>query len=167
MHSATTPSVALDDTIAAIATATGAAGLAVVRVSGPAAIAVADVVFRAGRPLSREASHSLHHGWAIERSGDRIDEVVAALFRAPRSYTREDVVELSCHGGALPAQRILAALVEAGARPARPGEFTLRAFLSGRLDLAQAEAVADLIHAETEAARALAVSQLAGALSRL
>jgi tRNA modification GTPase len=172
---------ALDDTIAAIATATGAAGLAVVRVSGRDALAVGGSVFHGGRPLTEVASHTLHHGWAMwpERPGDGhsaaapkreqralVDEVVAAVFRAPRSYTREDVVEFSCHGGRLSAQRLLAALLAAGARLARPGEFTLRAFLGGRLDLAQAEAVADLIHAETESARELALSQLAGGLSR-
>jgi tRNA modification GTPase len=99
-------------------------------------------------------------------SGGRLDEVLAAVFRAPRSYTREDVVELSCHGGDIPARRVLAALLAAGARMARPGEFTLRAFLHGRLDLAQAEAVADLIAAGTERAHDLALAQLAGALSR-
>src|SRR5689334_7588723 len=151
----------LDDTITAIATAPGAAGIAVVRVSGADAIAIADRVFRGGAPLEAAASHSLHHGWAVrvepgvEPADARIDEVVAAVFRAPRSYTRENVVELSCHGGPLPAQRVLAALLRAGARLARPGEFTLRAFLNGRLDLAQAEAVADLIHAETRAAHDL------------
>ena len=158
----------LDDTIAAIATAPGAAGLAVVRVSGPRALAVADALIGPGEPLDRAADHTLHHGWA-RWPGEpqrRIDEVVAGVFRAPRSYTREDVVELSCHGGPLSARRLLDALLAAGARAARPGEFTLRAFLNGRLDLAQAEAVADLIHAETEAARDLALAQLAGALSR-
>jgi tRNA modification GTPase len=95
----------------------------------------------------------------------RLDEVVAALFRAPRSYTREDVVELSCHGGDQSARRVLAALLAAGARSAAPGEFTLRAFLAGRIDLAQAEAVADLIHAATERAHDLALAQLAGGLS--
>lgn len=198
----TASSLILDDTIAAIATAPGEAGLAVLRVSGPRAIAIADLVF-AGRGALRDArSHTLHHGWAVwpsagpgsgecpapacdarpsalgalgehaggaepgPEAGERLDEVVAALFRAPRSYTREDVVELSCHGGARPARRLLDALLEAGARLARPGEFTLRAFLNGRLDLAEAEAVADLIHASTDAAHRLALSQLAGALSR-
>jgi len=181
-----------DDTIAAIATASGAAGLAVVRVSGPEALACAQAVFEGSVRLGEAASHTLHHGWAVRPLSDRtasaadgatpaamgdparplpgtrhrLDEVVAAVFLAPRSYTREDVVELSCHGGALPAQRVLAALLAAGARLARPGEFTLRAFLNGRLDLVQAEAVADLIHAETERARMLALSQLAGDLSR-
>jgi tRNA modification GTPase len=175
----------LGDTIAAIATAPGEAGLAVLRVSGPDAIAIADRVFAGGRSLHAAPSHTLHHGWAVwpvpgtgaarftsrgdgeedARPGERLDEVVAGLFRAPRSYTREDVVELSCHGGAGSARRLLAALLVAGARLARPGEFTLRAFLNGRLDLAEAEAVADLIHASTDAAHRLALSQLAGTLS--
>ena len=183
----------LDDTIAAIATAIGAAGLAVVRVSGSSALAIADAVFEGAR-LSQAPGHTLHPGWAAWPQGTagsgtdghpavghpasvvpagpqrtarvRLDEVVAAVFRAPRSYTRQDVVELSCHGGALSAGRVLAALLAAGARPARPGEFTLRAFLNGRLDLAQAEAVADLVHAETEGAHALALAQLRGELSR-
>ncbi len=154
------------DTIAAIATAPGAAGLAVVRLSGDAAPAIADRAFRGQAPLAGQPSHTLHHGWAVDAAGSRLDEVVAALFRAPRSYTREHVVEFSCHGGRLPAERVLAALLAAGARLANPGEFTLRAFLNGRIDLAQAEAVADLIHAETEGARELALGQLAGGLSR-
>jgi len=155
----------LDDTIAAIATAPGSAGLAVVRVSGRDAFAISDRVFHGAIPLADADSHTLHHGWA-RRGDESLDEVVAAVFRAPRSYTREHVVELSCHGGSLPARTVLAALLAAGARLAGPGEFTLRAFVNGRLDLARAEAVADLIAAETEEARALAVSQLAGALSR-
>jgi tRNA modification GTPase len=181
-----------DDTIAAVATAPGAAGLAVVRISGVLAVAIADAVFRGAQPLAEAAGNTLHHGWAV-RAGvgygspvrpapvtsnrpasplrpppteDRLDEVVVALFRAPHSYTREDVVEISCHGGRMPGERVLAALLAGGARLARPGEFTLRAFLNGRIDLTQAEAVADLIHAETEAAHELALSQLAGELSR-
>ena len=161
----------LDDTIAAIATAAGAAGLAVVRMSGPRALAVADAVFEGASPLARAAGDTLQHGWALTPAAAggaraRLDEVVAAVFRAPRSYTRQDVVELSCHGGAVSAGRVLAALLAAGARQARPGEFTLRAFLNGRLDLVQAEAVADLIRAETEAAHDLALAQLRGGLSR-
>jgi tRNA modification GTPase len=173
----------LDDTIAAIATAPGAAGLAVLRVSGPRALAIVDAVFRGATPLAEVPGHTLHHGWAHDPTPAdaapsasargataatcrRLDEVVAAVFRAPRSYTGEDVVELSCHGGELSARHILAALLAAGARLARPGEFTLRAFLNGRIDLAQAEAVADLIHAETAGAHELALAQLAGELSR-
>jgi tRNA modification GTPase len=158
----------LGDTIAAIATAPGSGGLAVLRVSGPRAIPIAGALLSGEEPLERAPDHSLRHAWAHwpGRPDQRIDEVVAAVFRAPRSYTREDVVELSCHGGALTAQRLLDALGAAGARLALPGEFTLRAFLNGRLDLAQAEAVADLIQAENEAARELALAQLAGSLSK-
>jgi tRNA modification GTPase len=157
--------LALDDTIAAIATAPGAAGLAVVRISGGDALAIASRVFQGRAPLGRAATHTLHHGWVMA-DGARVDEIVAAVFRAPHSYTREDVVELSCHGGAQSSRRVLAALLDAGARLAGPGEFTLRAFLAGRIDLAQAEAVADVIGAATGAAHDLALAQLAGSLSR-
>ena len=165
----------LDDTIVAIATAPGAAGLAVVRLSGTDALSIADGVFRGRSKLGDAGANTLHHGWALRPNGgtaperDRppIDEVVAAVFRAPYSYTREDVVELSCHGGRIASERVLSALIDTGARLAKPGEFTLRAFLNGRLDLVQAEAVADVIHAETGAAHDLALSQLAGELSRM
>jgi tRNA modification GTPase len=163
----------LDDTITALATAPGVAGLAVLRVSGGDALAVSDRVFRGSAPLAHAPGHTLHHGWAVAaaaRDGAgcerRLDEVVAAVFRAPRSFTGEDTVEWSCHGGSVPARRVLDALLAAGARLAGPGEFSLRAFLHGRMDLAQAEAVADLVHAETESASDLALAQLSGALSR-
>jgi tRNA modification GTPase len=155
----------LDDTITALVTAPGTAGLAVLRVSGESALEVSDRVFRGATPLARAAGHTLHHGWAVDGSR-RLDEIVAAVFRAPRSFTGEDTVEWSCHGGAVPARRVLDALIAAGARLAAPGEFSLRAFLHGRMDLAQAEAVADLVHAETESAGDLALAQLSGALSR-
>ena len=169
--------LSIDDTIAAIATATGPAGLAVLRLSGREAMAIADRVFLGRVALSSAPSHTLHHGWAAwpsatpqdpakETKRRRLDEVVAALFRAPRSYTRENVVELSCHGGDRSARRILSAVTAAGARLAEPGEFTLRAFLHGRIDLTQAEAVADLIHAATERAHDLALTQLGGDLRR-
>lgn len=158
----------LDDTIAAIATPLGEGGMAVIRLSGPAAVAVAERCFRAsGRApalLSAVPSHTLHHGWIL-RDGQRVDEVLAAVLRAPRTYTREDVVEISCHGGLLPARLVLETILAAGARLAQPGEFTQRAFLHGRLDLAQAEAVADLIHSRTELALRAAQEQLAGKLS--
>ena len=163
----------LDDTITALATAPGTGGLAVLRVSGTRAFEVSDRVFRGGTSLATAAGHSLHHGWAVDaarRDADggeaRLDEVVAAVFRAPRSFTGEHTVEWSCHGGTLPAKRVLDALLGAGARLAGPGEFSLRAFLHGRIDLAQAEAVADLVQAETESAGDLALAQLSGALSR-
>ncbi|MFN8586683.1 MAG: tRNA uridine-5-carboxymethylaminomethyl(34) synthesis GTPase MnmE [Candidatus Eisenbacteria bacterium] len=155
----------LDDTIAAIATAPGEAGLAVVRVSGPGALGVADRVFRGSASLASAAASTLHHGW-LEGAGERVDEVVAAVFRAPKSYTREDVVEFSCHGGTMPARAVLALLLEAGARLARPGEFTLRAFLHGRLDLVQAEAVAELIGARNARMQRAALARLGGELSR-
>jgi tRNA modification GTPase len=135
--------------------------------SGSDSIAIADRVFSGRGALAAAPSHTLHHGWAVAPdTTERVDEVVVSLFRAPRSYTREDVIEMSCHGGERPARRVLDALLAAGARLARPGEFTLRAYLNGRLDLAEAEAVADLIHSSTEAAHRLAITQLAGALSR-
>jgi len=158
----------LDDTIAALATAPGIAGLAVVRVSGEGALTLSDRVFRGGVKLADALGNTLHHGWAVDEARDdaRLDEVVVAVFRAPRSFTGEDTVEWSCHGGAVPARRVQAALLAAGARLAGPGEFSLRAFLHGRMDLAQAEAVADLVHAETESASDLALAQLSGELGR-
>lgn len=155
----------LDDTIAAIATPLGEGGLAVVRLSGPRAIAVAGQCFRGTvTPLEAE-SHTLHYG-AILRDGKQVDEVMLAVMRSPRTYTKEDVVEISCHGGLLPAKLVLDTLLENGARLAEPGEFTRRAFLNGRIDLAQAEAVIDLIHARTELALDAANEQLAGKLSQ-
>ena len=160
----TGPSTGDGDTIAALATADAPAAVAVVRVSGPRALAVAASVFR---PASREpwpaASHTVAYGHAIDPASDAdtpIDEVIALTFRAPRSYTREDVVELHTHGGGVCAARVLAALNSAGARAARPGEFTLRAFLSGRLRLDQAEAVADLVTARTRSAADAALAGL-------
>ena len=154
------------DTIAAIATAPGASALAVVRLSGPAAVAIADRVFRGRRALASGPARTLRHGWARDAAGEPIDEVLAVVLPAPASYSGEDMVEITCHGGPHSAPRLLAALLAAGARAARPGEFTERAFLSGRIDLAQAEAVADVIHAETELAHRLAARQVEGALSR-
>ncbi len=159
----------LNDTIAAIATPLGEGGLAVIRLSGPEALSVADRCFipsgRAAPKPSAAPSHTLHLG-RIAREGSTVDEVLLAVMRAPRTYTREDIVEISCHGGLLPARRVLETVLAAGARLAHPGEFTQRAFLNGRLDLAQAEAVADIIHARTDVALAAAEEQLAGGLSR-
>jgi tRNA modification GTPase len=158
-----------DDTIAAIATPLGEGGLAVVRVSGARALAVADRCFLpAGKSSvkpSAAPTHTIQFG-KIVRDETVIDEVLLAVLRAPRTFTREDTVEISCHGGLLPAKLVLDTLLAHGARPAEPGEFTKRAFLNGRLDLAQAEAVADLIHSRTELALAAANEQLAGKLSR-
>ncbi|MCS7091369.1 MAG: tRNA uridine-5-carboxymethylaminomethyl(34) synthesis GTPase MnmE [Verrucomicrobiota bacterium] len=158
-----------DDTIAAIATPPGEGGLAVIRISGPEALAIADRIFhpagKRGCKPSEAPTHTLHYGH-IHRQGQRIDEVLLAVMRRPRTYTREDVVEISCHGGPLVTRLVLQAVLEAGARHAQPGEFTRRAFLNGRLDLTQAEAVADFIAARTERALAAARAQLGGGLSR-
>lgn len=157
-----------DDTIAAIATPLGEGGLAVVRISGKNALVVADKSFQpAGNNSltpSVAGSHTIQYGKIIN-GGRVIDEVLLAL-RAPRTFTREDTVEISCHGGLLPVKLVLDALLKNGARLAEPGEFTRRAFLNGRIDLAQAEAVADLIHSRTELALSAANEQLAGKLSR-
>lgn len=159
----------LDDTIAALATPPGASGLAVVRLSGPQALSIVDKCFvPAGKKSVRASaapSHTLQYGH-IFQNGVRLDEVLLAVMRAPRSFTRQDVVEITCHGGLLAARMILETLLQSGARMAEPGEFTRRAFLLGRIDLAQAEAVADLIHARTELALRAANEQLAGKLSQ-
>lgn len=157
----------MDDTIAAIATAPGAGGIAVVRVSGPQAETVALQLFRRkdGRQPVLE-THRLYHGHILSLDGGSIiDEVMVALMRAPHSYTGEDVLEISGHGGYLLPQRILAEVLKAGARHAEPGEFTKRAFLNNRMDLAQAEAVADMIAARTEEGLELAQAQYHGRLS--
>jgi tRNA modification GTPase len=158
----------LDDTIAAIATPLGEGGLAVIRLSGRRALAIADGCFAPAGSTSAKASaaatHTLHYGHIVHR-GKRVDEVLVAVMRAPRTFTREDVVEITCHGGILPAKLVLEAVLDSGARLAEPGEFTRRAFLNGRLDLAQAEAVADLIGSRTELALQAANEQLAGKLS--
>jgi len=159
----------LDDTIAAIATPLGEGGLAVIRISGPQALAIADKCFvPAGKHSlkpSAATSHTIQYGYVV-RDGRTIDEVLVAVMRAPRTFTREDIVEITCHGGILPAKMVLDAVLASGARLAEPGEFTRRAFLNGRIDLAQAEAVADVIHSRTELALRAANEQLAGKLSQ-
>ena len=158
-----------DDTIAAIATPIGAGGLGVIRVSGPHAVAIVRAMFRDrhGRAVERLPSHRVRFGNIIHpRTGATLDEVLVTYMRAPHSYTREDVVEISGHGGIGVMARILEALVASGARLAEPGEFTKRAFLNGRLDLSQAEAVIDLIQAQTEESQRQALAQLQGGLSQ-
>ena len=159
----------LHDTIAAIATPLGEGGLAVVRVSGPRALAVGDACFvpRGKHSFKPGAAptHTIQYGHIV-RQHNIVDEVLVAVLRAPRTFTAEDTIEITCHGGLLPARLVLNAVLEGGARLAEPGEFTRRAFLNGRLDLAQAEAVADLIHSRTELALSAANEQLAGKLSQ-
>ena len=152
------------DTIAAIATARGRAALAIIRLSGPEAITIADHCFPA-RSLAEAASHTAHVGFFTTPEGRLIDQVVVTLFLSPRSATGEDVVEISCHGGDVAPQLVLQTLLDAGARLARPGEFTERAFLNGKLDLTQAEAVADLIHAQSSLAHRVSLHHLEGRYS--
>lgn len=156
-----------DDTIAAIATAPGESGLCLVRMSGPVSLTVADRVFRGRIRPSRCRSHTIHYGHLVDpASGEIIDEVLLTVMRAPRSFTREDVAEISGHGGVRPGYRILDVLIRNGARMAHPGEFTRRAFLNGRLDLLQAEAVAEIIRSRTDAGIRAALRQLDGRFSQ-
>lgn len=149
------------DTIAAIATAPGLAALSIVRVSGPQACQVASACF-SGQDLGTVESHTAHVGMWVSADRSRIDRVIATVFRSPRTATGEDLVEVTCHGGDYVAALILQSLVDHGARLAQPGEFTQRAFLSGKLDLAQAEAVADLIHASSEQSHRISLAAYEG-----
>ena len=152
------------DTIAAVATPPGPGGIGVIRVSGPAAERLANQCFRRRRAGSWE-THRLYHGRVVDADGAALDDGLAVLMRAPHSYTGEDVLELHCHGSPILLQRVLHALLQSGARPARAGEFTKRAFLNGKLDLAQAEAVAELVRARTADSASAAADQLFGRLS--
>lgn len=152
-----------NDTIVALATPPGTGAIGVIRLSGPAAISMADAVF--SKSLADKASHTLHFG-TVSDAGAVIDEVVIGIFRAPHSYTREDVAEISAHGSAYIISRLINLFIRQGARMAQPGEFTLRAFLNGQLDLSQAEAVADLIASHSQASHRLALQQMRGGFSR-
>jgi len=154
------------DTIAAIATPPGVGGIGIVRVSGPLALTIAQRVFRRGSDDNGWESHRFYHGRVVDVAGKPLDDALVVLMRAPRSYTGEDVVELHCHGSPVALQDVLRAALAHGARLAEAGEFTRRAFLNGRLDLTQAEAVIELIRARGEAAATIAAEQLLGRLSR-
>lgn len=153
-----------DDTIVALATAPGVGAIAVIRLSGPQAITICNQLFPS-KDLLQQASHTLHVG-SIVSDGKIIDEVVVSLFKGPRSYTGENVIELSCHGSPYIQQQLIDACIQAGARLAKPGEFTMRAFLNGKLDLAQAESVADLIASHSAASHQTAMQQMRGGFSR-
>lgn len=154
------------DTIAAIATPFGTSGLSIIRISGDEAIVKASKIFK-GKNLLKAKSHTVTYGHIIDKNNRVIDEVLVTVFKAPKTFTREDVVEISCHGGILVTQKVLERVLEEGIRLAEPGEFTKRAFINGRIDLAQSEAIMDLIHAKNESAMKLAVSGLKGDLSKL
>ena len=160
------PDLVVTDTITAISTPAGEGAIALVRMSGPNAVAIADTIFRGKEQPSRFASHVQHLGEIITPSENLIDEVLLSIHRAPASYTGEDLVEISCHGGTLVTAKVLEACLRAGARGARPGEFTERAFLNGKMDLTQAEAVIDLIRARTDLALRSATEQLEGRLGK-
>lgn len=157
------------DTIAAISTPPGEGAISIVRLSGEEAIAIADRIFQAGnKTLAQVPSHTIHYGHIVDPEESRLmDEVMLSVMKKPRTFTREDVVEINCHGGIVVVNQLLQLVLRQGARLAEPGEFTKRAFLNGRVDLSQAEAVMDLIRAKTDKAMNLAVNQLDGNLSHL
>ncbi len=154
------------DTIVAISTPFGVGGIGIVRISGPGAEKAAEHIFQPKTPPERFPSHRFFYGRVCDpRDNSVVDEALMVVMRAPSTYTREDVVEIHCHGGILPLRRVLELIVEEGVRPAEPGEFTRRAFLNGRIDLVQAEAVADIVEAKSGAALRFAQRQLEGGLS--
>lgn len=154
------------ETIAAISTAIGEGGIAIIRVSGDKAIELVDKIYKGKKRLADAKSHTINYGYIIDQSGAVIDEVLVSIMREPNTFTREDVVEINCHGGMVAAKRILDLVLENGAELAEPGEFTKRAFLNGRIDLTQAEAVIQIIRARTDTALRLGMSQLEGHLSQ-
>lgn len=158
------------DTIAAISTPMGEGAIAIVRISGDEAVQIADRLFRSpsSKKLADAASHTIHYGHLVDPStGETVEEIMVSLMKAPKTFTREDVVELNCHGGLVSVNRVLRLVLQFGARLAEPGEFTKRAFLNGRIDLSQSEAVMDLIRAKTDKAMNVALNQMDGKLSRL
>ncbi|AIQ50086.1 tRNA modification GTPase [Paenibacillus sp. FSL R7-0273] len=156
----------LSDTIAAVSTALGEGGIAIVRVSGPEAISEVAPLFRGAKPLIEVASHTVHYGHIINPAdGERMEEVLVTVMKGPRSFTTEDVVEISAHGGVISVRRVMDLLLQQDIRLAEPGEFTKRAFLGGRIDLSQAEAVIDLIRSKSDRAFSVALKQVSGSLS--
>lgn len=158
------------DTIVAISTPMGEGAIAIVRLSGSEAISIASKIFRSpgNKILSEQLTHTIHYGHLIEpKTGDIVEEVMLSLMKGPKTFTREDVIEINCHGGIVTVNHVLQLVLRHGARLAEPGEFTKRAFLNGRIDLSQAEAVMDLIRAKTDKAMNVALGQMDGKLSRL
>jgi len=155
------------DTIAAISTPPGEGGISIIRLSGEEVFSVAAKLFK-GANLTKAASHTIHYGHIIDpEDGEEVDEVMATVMRAPKTYTKEDIIEINCHGGIVATNRILQLCLSYGARLAEPGEYTKRAFLNGRIDLTQAESVMDLIRAKTDKSMKVALDQLDGDLSKL
>lgn len=155
-----------EDTIAAVSTAMAPSGIGIVRLSGPEAVEIADRIYRStkdGKRLSEQKTHTIHYGYIVDGEVE-VDEVLVMLMRGPHTYTGEDTVEINCHGGVLSVKKVLETVIEHGARPAEPGEFTKRAFLNGRIDLSQAEAVMDVISAKNEYALKSSLGQLKGSV---
>ncbi|HCS75071.1 MAG TPA: tRNA uridine-5-carboxymethylaminomethyl(34) synthesis GTPase MnmE [Clostridiales bacterium] len=157
-----------EDTIAALATPPGEGGIAVIRLSGAESLRIARRLYVNGKREKQEQFEDryLHYGYILDKNQNKVDEVLLVYMKAPKTYTREDVVEIHCHGGMIPVQKIITLTLEEGARLAQPGEFTKRAFLNGRVDLAQAEAVMDLISSKSEDAAKASLNQMGGSLSR-
>jgi len=158
-----------EDTIAAISTPIGVSGIGIVKMSGDKAFSIAKKIFFPSRrsKISWTSSYRMYYGWIVDpKTGEQVDEVILSLMRAPRTYTREDVVEINCHGGIVPLRKVLEICLTEGARLAEPGEFTKRAFLNGRIDLSQAESVLDIVQAKTEKALKMAVKVQRGQLSK-
>lgn len=156
------------DTITSISTPMGEGAIAIIRLSGPDAISIADSIYKGKKQLSEVDSHTINYGHILDPdSGEIVEEVMVAVMRAPKTFTREDIVEINCHGGLVTVNRVLELTLSNGARMADPGEFTKRAFLHGRIDLSQAEAVMDFIRSKTERASKVALGQMEGRLSEL
>ena len=155
----------MSDTICAISTSLGVGAVSMIRVSGKEAISIVSKLFN-GDDLNNVDTHTIHYGFIVDNN-EKIDEVLVTVMKAPKTFTREDVVEINCHGGIATTNKVLELLLLNGCRQAEPGEFTKRAFLNGRIDLMEAEAVADLINGKTEEARRVAISQMQGSGSKL
>ncbi len=156
----------MNDTICAIATAQGVGAIAIIRVSGEESTTIVNKIFK-GKDLTQVASHTINYGHIINEKGEAVDEVLVSVMKAPRTYTTEDTVEINTHGGIAPTNKVLELLLENGCRLAEPGEFTKRAFLNGRIDLLEAEAVMDMIEAKTDIQRKMAINQIGGRTSNL
>ncbi|MCI2110204.1 MAG: tRNA uridine-5-carboxymethylaminomethyl(34) synthesis GTPase MnmE, partial [Acidaminococcaceae bacterium] len=156
----------MEETISAIATALGEGAVGIIRISGPRALVLANAIFKGTAPLSLKAARHLTYGHIVDEEGHTVDEVLAVFMPGPHSYTGDDVVEIQCHGGVEALKCILALTYRIGAKPAEPGEFTKRAFLNGRLDLTEAEAVMDIIQARSAQALSVAVRAQKGQLSQ-
>ena len=147
------------ETIAAVSTGMTNSGIGIVRISGEEAFAIADRVYRGKEKIAEAESHTIHYGHIVDQE-EIVDEVLVMVMKSPRTFTGEDTVEINCHGGTFVVKRVLETVIKNGARPADPGEFTKRAFLNGKMDLSQAEAVIDVINSENEYALQSSISQL-------